>query len=95
MPKLTAAYEPAAMPLCRYAAMALLAEEDSEPWLGGTVGIGLLKPAAARSPVSKRVNSSKAPANNETSIDRRAEHFSAPDVYTPSSGIRGSACGSV
>ena len=45
---------------------ALLTENDFEPWLSGTAGIGLLQPAAEdllqRWPVSKRVNSSKAPA---------------------------------
>ena len=45
---------------------ALLAEEDFEPWLSGAAGVGLLKAAAEgllqRWPVSKRVNSSKAPA---------------------------------
>ena len=53
---------------------ALLAEEDFEPWLSGAAGIGLLKPAAEnllqRWPVSKRVNSSKAPADDPTLIDR-------------------------
>ena len=51
---------------------ALLAEEDFEPWLSGAAGIGLLKPAAEdlqRWPVSKRVNSSKTPADDPTLID--------------------------
>jgi len=44
-------------------------------WLSsGAAGIGLLKPAAEnllqRWPVSKRVNSSKAPADDPTLIDR-------------------------
>jgi len=52
----------------------LLAEKDFEPWLSGAAGVGLLKPAAEdmlqRWPVSKRVNSSKAPAEDPTLIDR-------------------------
>ena len=44
----------------------LLAEKDFEPWLSGSAGMELLKPAAndllQRWPVSKRVNSSRAPA---------------------------------
>jgi hypothetical protein len=46
----------------------LLTEKDFEPWLTGAAGIELLKPAAEdvlqRWPVSKRVNSSKAPADD-------------------------------
>jgi len=52
----------------------LLAEKDYEPWLSGTGGTELLKPAAddllQKWPVSKRVNSSKAPADDPTLIDR-------------------------
>lgn len=52
----------------------LLAEKDFEPWLSGAVGVELLKPAAddllQRWPVSKRVNSSKAVADDPTLIDR-------------------------
>jgi putative SOS response-associated peptidase YedK len=52
----------------------LLAEKDFEPWLNGAAGVGLLKPAAEdmlqRWPVSKRVNNSKAPAEDPTLIDR-------------------------
>jgi putative SOS response-associated peptidase YedK len=52
----------------------LLAEKNFEPWLNGEAGIELLKPAAndspQRWPVSKRVNSSKAPADDSTLIDR-------------------------
>jgi putative SOS response-associated peptidase YedK len=51
---------------------ALLAEKDFEPLLSGTAGIELLKPAPKdtlqRWPVSKRVNSSKAPADDATLI---------------------------
>jgi putative SOS response-associated peptidase YedK len=53
---------------------ALLAEKGFEPWLSGEAGIELLKPAAddlmQRWPVSKRVNSSKAPAEDATLIER-------------------------
>ncbi len=53
---------------------ALLAEKDFEPWLSREAGTELLKPAADdllhRWPVSKRVNSSKAPADDPTLIDR-------------------------
>jgi putative SOS response-associated peptidase YedK len=53
---------------------ALLAERDLEPWLSGEAGVELLKPAAndllQRWPVSKRVNSSDAPADDPTLIDR-------------------------
>jgi putative SOS response-associated peptidase YedK len=52
----------------------LLSEKDFEPWLSGEAGVELLKPAAEdllkRWPVSKRVNSSKAPADDATLIDR-------------------------
>ncbi len=51
----------------------LLAEKDFEPWLSGNAGMELLKPAPngllQRWPVSKRVNSSKAPADDPTLID--------------------------
>jgi putative SOS response-associated peptidase YedK len=51
---------------------ALLAEKDFEPWLSGEAGVELLRPAAdyllQRWPVSKRVNSSKAPADDPTLI---------------------------
>jgi putative SOS response-associated peptidase YedK len=51
----------------------LLAEKDFEPWLSGNAGLELLKPAPndllQRWPVSKRVNSSKAPAEDQTLID--------------------------
>jgi putative SOS response-associated peptidase YedK len=54
----------------------LLAEKDFEPWLSGSAGMELLKPAAndllQRWPVSKRVNSSRAPAEDATLIDRIA-----------------------
>ena len=53
---------------------AWLAEKDFERWLGGEAGTELLKPAAddllQRWLVSKRVNSSKARADDPTLIDR-------------------------
>ena len=53
---------------------ALLSEKDFEPWLGGEASVELLTPAPddmlQRWPVSKRVNSSKAPADDPTLIDR-------------------------
>jgi len=52
----------------------LLTEKDHEPWLSGAGGVELLKPATddflQKWPVSKRVNSSKAPAEDPTLIDR-------------------------
>jgi putative SOS response-associated peptidase YedK len=54
----------------------LLAEKDFEPWLSGAAGLELLRPAPEdmlqRWPVSKRVNSSKAPDDDPTLIDRIA-----------------------
>jgi putative SOS response-associated peptidase YedK len=54
----------------------LLAEKDYEPWLSGKAGLELLKPAAEkllqRWPVSKRVNSSRAPDDDPTLIDKIA-----------------------
>jgi putative SOS response-associated peptidase YedK len=51
----------------------LLAEKDFGPWLIGAAGLELLKPPAndllQRWPVSKRVNSSRAPADDPTLID--------------------------
>jgi putative SOS response-associated peptidase YedK len=50
----------------------LLAERDFEPWLSGEAGTELLKPAPEdalqRWPVSKRVNSSRAPDDDPTLI---------------------------
>lgn len=52
----------------------LLAEQDCEPWLNGAAGLELLKPAPEdllqRWPVSRRVNSSKAPDDDSAVIDR-------------------------
>jgi putative SOS response-associated peptidase YedK len=52
----------------------LLADRDFEPWLSGSAGLELLKPAPddllQRWPVSKRVNSSRASDDDATLIDR-------------------------
>jgi len=52
----------------------LLTEQEFEPWLSGTTGLELLKPAPddllQRWPVSKRVNSSRAPDDDPTLIER-------------------------
>ena len=51
----------------------LLAEKDFDPWLNGAGGMELLKPAPIdllqKWPVSKRVNSSKASADDPTLVD--------------------------
>jgi putative SOS response-associated peptidase YedK len=56
--------------------LVLLAEKDFELWLSGDAGVELLKPAPndllQRWAVSKRVNSSKAPADDPTLIDKIA-----------------------
>jgi hypothetical protein len=48
--------------------------KDYEPWLSGKAGLELLKPAAEnvlqKWPVSRRVNSSRAPDDDPTLIDR-------------------------
>ena len=53
---------------------AFLTEEQYAPWLSGEAGAGILKPAPndflQRRPVSKRVNSSKADADDPTLIDK-------------------------
>jgi len=54
-------------------AMIITTPNDFEPWLSGKAGLELLKPAPndvlQRWPVSKRVNSSRAPADDQTLID--------------------------
>ena len=54
----------------------LLEEKDYQPWLNGKAGLELLKPAAEnllqKWPVSKRVNSSRAPDDDPTLIDKMA-----------------------
>ena len=51
----------------------LLSREQFEPWLNGEAGGGILQPAHGdllqRWPVSKRVNSSKAPTDDESLIE--------------------------
>jgi putative SOS response-associated peptidase YedK len=51
-----------------------LAEKDFEPWLKGEAGPEVLKPAAndllQRWPVSRRVNSSRAPDDDPTLIEK-------------------------
>jgi putative SOS response-associated peptidase YedK len=51
----------------------LLGENDYEPWLSGAAGAELRKPAAEnllqRWPVSKRVNSSRAPDDGPALIE--------------------------
>jgi putative SOS response-associated peptidase YedK len=63
---------------------ALLTEKDFEPWLSGGAGGELLRPAPEdmlrRWPVSKRVNSSKAPAEDPTLIEK--VELPAPSVVT-------------
>jgi putative SOS response-associated peptidase YedK len=56
---------------------ALLTQKQFEPWLSGEAGVDYLKPAGndlllQMWPVSTRVNSSKAPADDSTLIDRVA-----------------------
>jgi putative SOS response-associated peptidase YedK len=52
----------------------ILEPKDFQPWLSAEAGLEALKPAAndvlQRWPVSKRVNSSRAPADDPTLIDR-------------------------
>ena len=51
-----------------------LGEMDFGPWLSGKAGVEVLKPAAndllQRWPVSRRVNSSRAPDDDPTLIER-------------------------
>lgn len=51
----------------------LLTENQFEPWLNGEAGLGILQPAHSdllrRWPVSKRVNSSKAPTDDASLIE--------------------------
>jgi putative SOS response-associated peptidase YedK len=54
----------------------LLSPDEFEPWLAGEAGLEVLKPAPddllQRWPVSKRVNSSRAPDDDATLIDKIA-----------------------
>jgi putative SOS response-associated peptidase YedK len=56
----------------------LLSQDHFEPWLRGEAGLEALKPAAEdllqRWPVSKRVNSSRAPDDDPTLIERISLH---------------------
>jgi putative SOS response-associated peptidase YedK len=56
----------------------LLSQDQFEPWLSGEAGLKVLKPAAddllERWPVSKRVNSSRAPDDDRTLIERISLH---------------------
>jgi putative SOS response-associated peptidase YedK len=67
---------------------ALLAEDDFELWLSGSARLELLKPAPddmlQRWPVSKRINSSRAPADDPTLIE---------PIRPPSAKIKGLAEG--
>ena len=51
----------------------ILEPDQFEPWLSGGAGVEMLKPAAndvlRRWPVSKRVNSSRAPADDATLME--------------------------
>jgi putative SOS response-associated peptidase YedK len=75
----------------------LMAEKDFEPWLSGEAGIELLKPAAddllQRWPVSKRVNSSKAPAEDPTLIDRIALEAAKLSISSAAWGKSLRVCG--
>jgi putative SOS response-associated peptidase YedK len=52
---------------------ALLQSQDFDPWLSGEAGLDLLEPAAndllQRRPVSRRVNSSRAPSDDASLIE--------------------------
>jgi putative SOS response-associated peptidase YedK len=54
----------------------LLTQEQCEPWLSGKAGVDVLKPAPddllQKWPVSRRVNSSKASADDATLIEQAA-----------------------
>jgi len=54
----------------------LLSQDRFDPWLSGKVGVEYLKPAAndllQKWPVSRRVSSSKAPAEDGTPIEEIA-----------------------
>jgi putative SOS response-associated peptidase YedK len=68
----------------------VLEEDQFAPWLAGAAGTELLKPAAddvlQRWPVSKRVNSSRADAEDATLIDPVAiepDRTAQPDLFAP------------
>jgi putative SOS response-associated peptidase YedK len=60
-----------------------------EPWLTGEAGLELLKPAPndalQRWPVSQRVNSSRAPDDDQTLIDRVSKGDGEPALASPPS----------
>jgi putative SOS response-associated peptidase YedK len=64
--------------------LVFLTEQQFAPWLSGEAGAGILKPVPndlQRWPVSKRVNSSKADADDATLIERidcATAHTSVP-----------------
>ena len=64
----------------------ILEADQFEPWLSGSAGVELLKPAAndvlRRWPVSKRVNSSRASDDDATLIDPLPA-ISSPAVGAP------------
>jgi putative SOS response-associated peptidase YedK len=66
----------------------ILDSDQFAPWLAGTAGTELLKPAAddvlQRWPVSKRVNSSRAEAEDATLIDPvqiEPDRAAQPDLF--------------
>jgi putative SOS response-associated peptidase YedK len=63
-----------------------LTERQFEPWLSGEAGAGILKPAPndylQRWPVSKRVNSSKADADDATLIERVGGRLTLSNTQT-------------
>ena len=68
----------------------ILESDQFEPWLTGEAGPELLKPAAddvlQRWPVSKRVNSSRADAEDSTLIDPveiEPDRPAQPDLFAP------------
>jgi putative SOS response-associated peptidase YedK len=65
--------------------LVFLTEQQFAPWLSGEAGAGILKPAPndllQRRPVSKRITSSKADADDATLIERidcATAHTSVP-----------------
>jgi putative SOS response-associated peptidase YedK len=62
----------------------ILEADQFDPWLSGKTGVEMLTPAAndvlQRWPVSRRVNSSRASADDATLIDPLPNDPSAPQV---------------
>jgi hypothetical protein len=69
----------------------ILPAEDFEPWLTGKTGLEMLRPAAndvlQRWPVSKRVNSSRAGADDPTLIDPTNRSDRNNDGLTARTGV--------